>query len=52
MGMGILGGEGQRVENWDNCNSIINKKYFFKKEVAKKVDLKSSLSQETNCNMW
>ena len=32
MGMGILGGEGQRVENWDNCNSIIDRIYFLKKE--------------------
>ena len=26
------GGEGPRGENWDNCNSIINKIYFLKSE--------------------
>ena len=31
-GMGVLSGGGRRTKKWDNCNSIINKKYLKKKE--------------------
>ena len=33
-GRGCAGWRGKRGEKWDNCNSIINKIYFFKKEGA------------------
>ena len=29
-GWGVQGGGGIMGENWENCNSIINKKYFKK----------------------
>ena len=33
-GKGVQGEGEKRGEKWDNCNSIINKIYFFKKELT------------------
>ena len=38
-GNGGTGWNGAKGENWDNCNSIINKIYIFKRSIPHKADI-------------
>ena len=42
-------------KNWDNCNSIINKIYFFKKRKGFREDsiyVYPALSKQKSCSFW